>query len=712
MLFRIFQLRNPNIAQGGVASIAGYNGISYILHNRDDEIDLVNGEGKLGCERFLSMTRKSILVLLLIAGITWLTSTNVLAVSSTPYGGVPWPIPGVIEAEDFDSGGEGVAYHDNDSTNNGGLYRPSEGVDIGSSQDGSGSQYLVDWTGSGEWLQYTVEVMHTGTYNIIIREGLVDYASGNGVFHLEMDGVDITGPLETYHGVFWWQGYSTVTVENVQLVAGIHTLRLVMDSDSSVGVGSFNWILFELVSPKPDPIPVNYPQPDLNQTYYVSPAGNDANPGSLAQPWKTLAKASETAVAGQTVYIRQGTYNERLDVQNSGEPDNYIIFMAYPGETVIVDGTGVIIPQLEGLVNVNRKQFIRLSGFQVTNAGEGVVNGKWNMGISVQKADHIIIDNNLVSHTYSLGIDIGLGNSFIVVDGNELTDTNFGDQDDEVSLGMFWFSHDLEIKNNLVHHTKNEGIGAAAGPHDVRIHHNTVHNVGQGSARIGIYIDAWTEHQYNIDVYNNRVYNNAGQGIVVASEGGGLLEYVNVFNNIVYDVGYDWGGIGVAPWSTTSSVSHPVQHITFVNNTIFNCMGGGIVINNPEVENILIRNNIFYQSGQGLRIDSSVPQSQLVIDNNLTDDPQFVNTNTPDLHLQSGSPAINAGSSEGAPGFDYDNYLRPAGTGYDIGAYEYGSIIPVPNPTPTPPPVPTPTPPPSPTPNPDLKVIMLPFIKR
>lgn len=608
----------------------------------------------------------------LIVTIACLLSTEVYAQSGAPYGGQPWPIPGIIEAEDFDLGGEGVGYHDLDSANKGGQYRPDEGVDIGISEDGAGSQYLVDWTSSGEWLQYTVEVMNTGTYNIIIREGLVDYATGNGEFHLELDGVDITGTLQTYQGVFWWQGYSTVVVRNVQLVEGIHELRLVMDSNASVGVGSFNWMLFELVSPKPDPVPVVYPVPDVSNAYYVSPNGNDANPGSISQPWRTLAKAAEMATAGQTIFVREGTYHERLVPRNSGDQDNYIIFMAYPGETVFIDGMGVAIPRLEGLVNITSERFIRVSGFRVINAGDGVANGKWNMGISAQKADHIIIDNNYVNHIYSLGIDIGPASSFIVVDNNEVTDTNFGELDDEVSIGMFWFSHDLEIKNNIVHHTKNEGIGAAAGAHDVAIHHNTVHNVGQGSPRIGIYIDAWTENQYNVDVYNNRVYENAGQGIIVASEGGGLLENVNIYNNVVYNSGYDWGGIGVAPWSTTSSLTHPVQNINFVNNTVYNCMGGGIVINNPEVENILIRNNIFYQSGQALRIDASVPLSQLTIDHNLTGNPQFVNATTANFRLQGTSPAIDAGSADRAPGYDFDDKLRPAGDGYDIGAFEYG----------------------------------------
>jgi hypothetical protein len=612
------------------------------------------------------------LVLLVLMAIAWWHPAEIFAQSSTPYGGEPWSIPGIIEAEDFDVGGEGLAYHDADSANQGGLYRPGEGVDIGKSEDGAGSQYLVDWTGSGEWLQYTVEVMHTGTYNIIIREGLVDYATGVGAFHLEMDGADITGSLQTYQGVFWWQGYSTVTVPNVQLVEGTHKLRLVLDSESSVGVGSFNWILFELVSPKSEPLPVVYPEPDPSNAFYVSPNGDDGDPGSISQPWKTLAKAAETATAGQTIFVREGTYNERLIPQNSGDLDAYIIFTAYPGESVTIDGMGVTIPQLEGLVNIGSKRFIRVSGFHVINAGDGVVDGKWNMGISAQKADHIIIDNNDIDHIYSLGIDIGPASNFIIVDNNEVTDTNFGDVDDEVSVGMFWFSHDVEIKNNTVHDTKNEGIGAAAGTHDIAIHHNTVRNVGLGSQRVGIYIDAWTEYQYNIDVYNNLVYDNAGQGIIAASEGGGLLENVNIYNNVVHNSGYDWGGIGVAPWSTTSSTTHPIRSINFVNNTVYACNGGGIVINNPEVENILIRNNVLYQSGQPLNIDSSVPQSQLTIDHNLTNDPQFMDAATNDFRLQATSPAIDAGSADGAPAFDFDDKNRPVGYSYDVGAYEYG----------------------------------------
>ncbi|MGD0613722.1 MAG: choice-of-anchor Q domain-containing protein [Anaerolineales bacterium] len=52
-------------------------------------------------------------------------------------------------------------------------------------------------------------------------------------------------------------------------------------------------------------------------------------------------------------------------------------------------------------------------------------------------------------------------------------------------------------------------------------------------------------------------------------------------------------------------------------------------------------------------------------------DPKFVNPTGADFHLQSGSPAIDAGSPLNAPDSDFDGNARPRGAGYSIGAYEY-----------------------------------------
>jgi len=53
-------------------------------------------------------------------------------------------------------------------------------------------------------------------------------------------------------------------------------------------------------------------------TYYVAPDGDDSNPGTEAEPWQTIQKAADTLLAGDTVYIRAGTYSERVAPLNSG----------------------------------------------------------------------------------------------------------------------------------------------------------------------------------------------------------------------------------------------------------------------------------------------------------------------------------------------------------------------------------------------------------
>jgi len=86
----------------------------------------------------------------------------------TPFGGTPRTIPGKIQIEDYDEGGQNVAYWDDDDTNNGG-YRPDEAVDVHvdiyDTQDGT---YQLGWFHDGEWLKYTVNVTE-GTYDIIVR---------------------------------------------------------------------------------------------------------------------------------------------------------------------------------------------------------------------------------------------------------------------------------------------------------------------------------------------------------------------------------------------------------------------------------------------------------------------------------------------------------------------------------------------------------------
>lgn len=160
--------------------------------------------------------------------------------NGTPYGGTPPMMPGTIEAEDYDLGGEGIAYHDVDANNIGLAYRPSEGVDIeGASTHG----FDVYWITAGEWLEYTFEVPADGLYTITPYLSTVP---GFGTFRLLIDNVDVSGE-RAVPGTGGWQSWQPFAVTNVPIEAGVHILRVEADSDSDATgwLFSLNWIEFE-----------------------------------------------------------------------------------------------------------------------------------------------------------------------------------------------------------------------------------------------------------------------------------------------------------------------------------------------------------------------------------------------------------------------------------------------------------------------------------
>ncbi|MBK9132723.1 MAG: FG-GAP repeat protein [Gammaproteobacteria bacterium] len=161
-------------------------------------------------------------------------TVTVLPVSShTPYGGSAWPIPGIIEAENYDLGGSGVGYFDTTAGNAGNLYR-SDGVDIWVASDVDGA-YMVGQTSAGEWLDYTVNVAAAGSYTLNLR---VATAVNNKRLRILMNGADITGSIAVPN-TGGWTAWTTLS-RTVTLNAGQQTLRLQVDS------GSFNvnWIGF------------------------------------------------------------------------------------------------------------------------------------------------------------------------------------------------------------------------------------------------------------------------------------------------------------------------------------------------------------------------------------------------------------------------------------------------------------------------------------
>ena len=157
---------------------------------------------------------------------------------SMPFGESAAGVPGRIEAENYDSGGPGVAYFDATSMNDGGVYRGG-GVDLESTTDEGGGAN-VGWMSPGEWLNYTIAVSQSGFYDIDLR--LASLGSGGWV-RIEIDGAGSTSSVNVPE-TGDWQSWTTVRAGTVWLEAGQHLMRLVVEEAGGSGwAGNLNWIL-------------------------------------------------------------------------------------------------------------------------------------------------------------------------------------------------------------------------------------------------------------------------------------------------------------------------------------------------------------------------------------------------------------------------------------------------------------------------------------
>ena len=156
------------------------------------------------------------------------TATYLLSVNPKrePFAaGKPFNIPGTLQAEYFDKGGEGAAYHDNDVENRGDAnYRSADGVDIVNGNNGK----VIGYTNAGEWVEYTINVKETGTYSY---EATVSSGTTNSGFSINIRNdktikklADIKVPQTGNND---WGTYTTVE-GTVELEAGEQILRLII----------------------------------------------------------------------------------------------------------------------------------------------------------------------------------------------------------------------------------------------------------------------------------------------------------------------------------------------------------------------------------------------------------------------------------------------------------------------------------------------------
>ncbi|OCT12864.1 hypothetical protein A8709_21265 [Paenibacillus pectinilyticus] len=129
------------------------------------------------------------------------------------------PIPGTIQAVHYNSGGEGVGYHDTTSGNTGGKYIRNDNVDIRDNPEGGEN---IGWNSTGEWYKYNVSVKANGSYNLGLRYATTYTGTQVRVW---VDSTDVTGVV-TLPSTGGWDNWQTYSIKGLNLPAGNHTIKV------------------------------------------------------------------------------------------------------------------------------------------------------------------------------------------------------------------------------------------------------------------------------------------------------------------------------------------------------------------------------------------------------------------------------------------------------------------------------------------------------
>lgn len=380
-------------------------------------------------------------------------------------------------------------------------------------------------------------------------------------------------------------------------------------------------------------------QPATGTTYYVSTSGNDSNPGTISQPWRTIQHAADSVTAGDTVYVRAGVYNEIVTIPVSGSASSgFVTFSSYPGELATVDGTGLSVPNGQwGLYTIQDESYIIIQGFEIRNY---ITHSTADVPIGIYifgAGSNVQIVNNHIHNIETLaptnpeqcgsdafgltvyGTKAPASINALAISGNEVDHLKTGCSE---TLSVDGNVENFSIANNLIHDNDNIGIdaigfeGVSPNPaydqaRDGEIRGNTVYNItsygnpdyGKQYAADGIYVDGGKQ----IIIEQNLVH-NCDLNMEAASEHFGHdSSYITIRNNVFYDA--NTVGISIGGYSNTVGGS---DHVVMANNTLYNNntknQGGEFQIqyHSGSQSGNIFENNIVYAGTQNVWIYSYV----------------------------------------------------------------------------------------------------------
>jgi hypothetical protein len=295
-------------------------------------------------------------------------------------------------------------------------------------------------------------------------------------------------------------------------------------------------------------------------TYYVGKTNcSDSGSGTLAQPFCTPQKGADVARAGDTVYIRAGTYTDAVILRYSGTSGSPITFRNYPNETPVFD-FGVTslsspIKRIElGVSGNTAVGWFVIEGLELKNG--------WD-GIKIYNVHDTIIRNNNIHDSFNQGI---LGSGLrVTITRNRIWRTGLKDlsntTNDNKLHGMYLVGSDYVITNNVIYDTRAYGITIAGYPYEASKYPNPeyagadnafISNNTIAFGRFRPAIVLWQPLATNAKIFNNIYYQNApgnSQGIDFVGDGGGHT----ITNNLLDPPASSFAGVSAFDFHLLSS---------------------------------------------------------------------------------------------------------------------------------------------------------------
>lgn len=439
-------------------------------------------------------------------------------------------------------------------------------------------------------------------------------------------------------------------------------------------------------------------------SWYVGGAGcSDSGPGTQSQPFCTISAAAHVALAGQTVLVSPGIYQENVTPANSGTPGFPITYQAVAGGPVTITGathgftvssrswitiTGFTITgtSSNGIYLWNSSN-ITVSGNTVTASGQRVQGGN-AYGIYVGMTSNSTISGNTADNNSAAGIYLTQQSTNVTVQGNEASYNAYGWERN--ANGIDVISPGNTIVQNVVHNNEDSGIQFyPGGNNNVAADNLSYDNMGITTVQLancshpttGNTSDCFTG-DHGIDdlgvtgnqITGNTVYGNTTAGINVEGIPAGTSSGFTIENNISVDNAINCPD-GAGGTTTCPATKGDIR----VDST----SGTGTVIDHD----VLWLDSPGYLATWGNNMYKTLPALQAPTGqepHGVQGNPGFVNPSDANFQLTAGSPAIDMADSGavgerstdilGEPRVD-DPSTPNTGTGPraydDAGAYEY-----------------------------------------